>query len=112
MRNKLDELEFLAQSRSNDIISISETWWDESCEWCVATDGYRLLSRDRQDRPGGGVVLYVKERLDYMELAVGGGNVEILWVRIKGKTNKGDVVVGVYERQPSQDDNTNYSLRN
>jgi len=50
MRNKMDELEVLAQSHSYDIISISETWWDESSGWCVAIDGYRLFRRDRQVR--------------------------------------------------------------
>ena len=48
MRNKMDELEVLAQSRSYDIIGISETWWDESCGWCVAIGSRRLFKRDRQ----------------------------------------------------------------
>ena len=39
MRNKLDELQVLAQSHSYNIIGISETWWDESCDWGVAIDG-------------------------------------------------------------------------
>lgn len=32
------------------LISINvegETWWDESHDWSVATDGYRLFRRDR-----------------------------------------------------------------
>ena len=35
-RNKMNELEVLAQSQSYDIIGISETWWDESCGWLQA----------------------------------------------------------------------------
>ena len=54
MRNKLDELEVLAQSHSYDIIGISKTWWDESYGWCAAIDGSRLFRRDRQGRRGGG----------------------------------------------------------
>ena len=50
MRNKMDELEVLAQSHSYDIIGISETSWDESCDWCVTIDGYRFFWRDRQGR--------------------------------------------------------------
>ena len=41
-----------------------------------------------------------------MELAVGDGTVESLWVRLKGQTNKVDVIVGVYYRPPSQDGDT------
>ena len=32
MRDKQEELEALAHSQSYDIIGISETWWDESCD--------------------------------------------------------------------------------
>ena len=59
-------------------------------------DGYRLFRRDRQGRRGGGMVRYVKHGLDCMELQVGDGKIESLWVKIKGRTNKGDVVVGIY----------------
>lgn len=41
-----------------------------------------------------------------MELAVGNGTVEMLWVRIKGQTDKADFVVGVCCRPPRQDGNT------
>ena len=50
MRNKMEELEVLAQSCNYDIIDISKTWWDESCGWVVAIDGYRLFKRDRLGR--------------------------------------------------------------
>ncbi|GAB0203202.1 hypothetical protein GRJ2_002785800 [Grus japonensis] len=106
MRNKQEELEALAQSQRYDVIGISETWWEESCDWCAVMDGYRLFRRDRQGRRGGGVALYVTEGLDCTELSVGDDMVESLWVRIKGQANKGDVVVGVYYRPPSQDDAT------
>ncbi|GAB0206625.1 mitochondrial enolase superfamily member 1 [Grus japonensis] len=106
MRNKQEELEALAQSQCYDVIGISETWWEESCDWCAVMDGYRLFRRDRQGRRGGGVALYVTEGLDCTELSVGDDTVESLWVRIKGQANKGDVTVGVYYRPPSQDDIT------
>lgn len=41
-----------------------------------------------------------------MELSVGNGMAEILRVRAKGVAYKGDVVVRVYYRPPSQDDDT------
>lgn len=53
MRNKQEELEALAQSKSY-VIGISETWWEEAWEWCVAMDGYRLCRRDGQGRVGEG----------------------------------------------------------
>ncbi|GAB0177896.1 hypothetical protein GRJ2_000254900 [Grus japonensis] len=106
MRNKQEELEALAQSQCYDIIGISETWWEESCDWRAVMDGYRLFRRDRQGRRSGGEALYVTEGLDYTELSVSNNTVESLWVRLMGQANKGGVVVGVYYRPPSQDDAT------
>ncbi|GAB0210391.1 mitochondrial enolase superfamily member 1 [Grus japonensis] len=79
MRNKQEELEALAQSQCYDIIGISETWWEESCDWCAVMDGYRLFRRDRQGRRGGRVALYVTEGLDCTGLSVSDDTVESLW---------------------------------
>ncbi|KAJ7408181.1 mitochondrial fission process protein 1 [Willisornis vidua] len=105
MRSKEEEVEALAQSERSDIIGISETLGDETCEWSILLNGgYRLFKRDRQGRRGEGVSVCVRERLECMELTVGNGSVESLWVRIKGQTNNVDVIVGVYYRSHSQDD--------
>ncbi|KAK4830017.1 hypothetical protein QYF61_008280 [Mycteria americana] len=69
-------------------------------------DGYKLFRRDRRGRRGGGVALYVRECLDSLELYDGDDRVECLWVRIRGKTNKADIVVGVCYRPPNQDEET------
>ena len=72
----------------------------------MCCNGYRLFRRDRQGRRDGGVAMYVKQGLDCVELQVDSSKVESLWVRIKGQTNTGDVVLGVCYRPPSQDDDT------
>lgn len=43
------------------------------------------------------------ERVGCREFAAGSDMVESCWVRIKGKANKADVVVGVCYRSASQD---------
>ena len=50
------------------------------------------------------MALYLVEELECTELAVGDGTVESFWVRIKGQTE--DVVMEVYCRPLSQDDDT------
>ncbi|GAB0203723.1 hypothetical protein GRJ2_002837900 [Grus japonensis] len=67
-------------------------------------DGYKLFRRDRQGRRGGGVALYVRECFDCLELDDGDDRVERLRVRIRGKTNKADIVVGCCYRPPNQDE--------
>ncbi|KAK4821107.1 hypothetical protein QYF61_013445 [Mycteria americana] len=70
----------------------------------MVIDGYKLFRRDRRGRRGGGVALYIRECLDNLELDDGDNRVECLWVRIRGKANKADIVVGVCYRPPNQDD--------
>ncbi|PKU40554.1 rna-directed dna polymerase from mobile element jockey-like [Limosa lapponica baueri] len=103
MGNKQEELEAIVQPESYDVVAITETWWDESNDWSATMDGYKLLRRDRQGRRGGGMALYVREDYDCVELTEGNGKLECLWVRIRGKASKVDIVVGVCYRPPSQD---------
>lgn len=52
------------------------------------------------------MALYGIEGLECVELTLGNGTVERLWIRIKGQTNNADFTVGVYSGPPSQDDHT------
>ena len=58
-------------------------------------DGYKLLRKDRQGRRGGGVALYVKEWFEVTEFMTGDNKVESLWVKIRGRADKADILVGV-----------------
>jgi len=61
MGNKQEELEAIILQDSNDMLAITETWWDNSYDWHALMDGYRLFRKDRPTRSGGGVALYVRE---------------------------------------------------
>lgn len=60
--------------------------------------GYRLFRRDRLGRRVGRVPLRVRERFDCLNVLLFEG----LWVRIKGKANEADIMVGVCYRPSSQ----------
>ncbi|KAJ7410343.1 hypothetical protein WISP_109099 [Willisornis vidua] len=98
------ELEATVQQENYDVVAVTETWWDDSHDWSAAMEGYKLFRKDRQDRRGGAVALYVREFLDSVELEVINNKVECLWTRIRGKANKADILVGVSYRPPNQDD--------
>ncbi|PKU36299.1 mitochondrial fission process protein 1 [Limosa lapponica baueri] len=104
MGNKQDELEHIVQQDSYDIVAITETWWSDGHDWNAVMNGYKFFRRDRQGRRGGGVALYVRECFDCIELDFCDDKVECLWVRMKGKANKGDFVLGVLYRPPNQDE--------
>ena len=88
----------------NDLVAITKTWWDHSHDWSAVMDGYKLFRRDRQGRKRGDVTLYIKECFDVEELGVGNVEVECLWVRIRGKACRGDILVGVCYRLPNHDE--------
>ena len=69
-------------------------------------DGYKLFRKDRQGRRGGGMALYVKECFEVTELMTGENKVESLWVKIRARANKADILVGVCYRPPNQDEET------
>ncbi|RMC22210.1 hypothetical protein DUI87_00521 [Hirundo rustica rustica] len=94
----------MVQQQSCDVVAIRETWWDESHGWSTARDGYKLFRRDRKGRRGGGVALYIKKALDTIGIETNEDGVEHLWVRIKGKANKADVLLGVCYRPPNQEE--------
>ncbi|GAB0209357.1 maestro heat-like repeat-containing protein family member 7 [Grus japonensis] len=96
--NKQEELEAIVQQENYDIVAITETRWDDLHNWAAAMDDYKLFRRDRQGRRGGEVALYVRECFDCLELDDGDERVECLWVRIRGKANKTDTMVGVCYR--------------
>ncbi|PKU44704.1 glycerol kinase [Limosa lapponica baueri] len=108
MGNKQEELEATVLLESYDIVANTETWCDESHDWSVAIEGYKLFRRDRRERRGGGVTLYVKEWIESEEISIKPSlvsveRVESLWVTVKGQTNMRYTVVGVYYRPPDQD---------
>jgi len=68
-------------------------------------DGYKLFRRDRQEKRGGGVGLYVRDCFDCTELNDCDDKVECLClsVKMRGKAHKADILLGVCYRPPSQD---------
>jgi len=56
-------------------------------------DGYKLFRRHRQGKSG--VALYFGDCLDCIELNDCNDKVECLWVKMKGKANKADILLGV-----------------
>ncbi|GAB0210150.1 hypothetical protein GRJ2_003480800 [Grus japonensis] len=112
MGNKQEELEMCVRLQGYDLIGITETWWDSSCDWSVGMEGHRLFRKDRQGRRGGGITLYINDQLECMELHLGMDEepTKSLWVRIKGRAGAGDIIVGVCYRPPDQGDRADEAL--
>jgi len=95
MGNKQEDLEDIVQQHSYDFVAITETWWDYSHDWSAAMDGYKLFRRDRGGKRSTGVALYVRDCFDCIELDNCDDKVDCLWVEMRGKANKADILLGV-----------------
>jgi len=102
--NKQEKLEAIVQQDSYDLVTTTEMWWDDSYDWSAAMDGYKLFRRDRQGKRGGGVGLYVTDCFDCIELDACDDKVERLCVKMRGKANKADILLGVCYRPLNQDE--------
>lgn len=49
------------------------------------------------------MALYVRECFCVVELSAGNGNVESLWVRMKGKASKSYILLELYYKLPNHD---------
>ena len=43
MENKQKEMETLVHWENYDFIAIMETWWDDSLNWNITVEGYKLF---------------------------------------------------------------------
>jgi len=108
MGNKQEELEATVMLESYDLVATTEALSDESHDWRAAINGYELFRRDRKGRRGAGITLYIKKWTEYEELSMKNSHeqVESLWERTRERSNKGNLVVGVYYKLPDQGEPT------
>ncbi len=71
IRNKFRELQALIKVKSWDIIGITEIWihsQDRDLIWEFNINGYCIFNKDRINKEGGGVLLYIRETLKPTEI--------------------------------------------
>ena len=89
----LDECKF-------GIMGVCETFIDSNvADNEISIDGYSIAKKNR-NRHGGGVLLYVKDGIDYSEITeLASEQVESVWIKLMYK--KETLMLGVVYRPPS-----------
>lgn len=85
-----------------NVVPIKKSWWEDSHDWSAAVDGKMVFRKDR-GRRGGRMALYFSEALDSVEIEVD-DKFECLWVRIRGKVNRANILVGIFYTSLKQDE--------
>ena len=100
---KKDEIMWLTQSSNIDILCLTETWLNQnilSAE--LEFPGYTILRKDRINRTGGGVAIYIKNTLCYKERSdiVTDQHIEMLWTEITTTNKDQNILVSCIYRPP------------
>nr|XP_054763097.1 uncharacterized protein LOC129269612 [Lytechinus pictus] len=102
IKNKKEEVGALIDSANPDIIIGTETWLKPEVHSSeIFPVGYNVIRRDRQDRPGGGVLIAIKDSLSFQQLS---SDVQCENVFIKvSLSGRKSLVIGALYRPPSSD---------
>ena len=100
MLSKLDEFKMILDECNFDIMGVCEPFIDSNvADNEISIDGYSIVKKDR-NRHGGGVLLYVKDGIDYSEInELASEQVESVWIQLMYK--KETLMLGVVYRPPS-----------
>ncbi|PFX14421.1 hypothetical protein AWC38_SpisGene21425 [Stylophora pistillata] len=102
LRNKMDELRVFCDEHRPHIVTINETWLDDSfTDTKIAPPGYSVMRKDR-DKNGGGVAVYIAEQLNYSRLEEStiqtrNDNFESIWFEVCRPKTKNILCGAIYK---------------
>ena len=107
MTSTFDEFQFMVNKLKLDIITLSETWLknDKHLLEYVNLPGYKFSYRNRDEKRGGGVGVYIKDCITYKirnDIISLDDSLEHLRVEVKGKNKKTPYLIGIVY-QPSSE---------
>lgn len=106
LQPKLDEIDFLIKKTKLDILCISETWLKKRVkDKDISIKGYTLRRKDRPRIRGGGVCIYIKDTIPFIDRPdlTDFNDVEGLWIELVAKNNDNTLICCMY-RQPKATD--------
>ena len=86
--NKFSDFDAIldCQRKSVHLIAVTETWFSKiNPARSYPLPSYRQFHRDRQDRTGGGIAVYVRQDISSREVSTEHipGHLEVMWLHLK-----------------------------
>lgn len=104
--SSIDDIHVLMLNDKIDVLTLSETWLDESIsdqEICPDVTGLHIIRRDR-NRRGGGVAIMLSRRMKYKHRPdISEGKIESIWIELFPNSKRAMNICCTY-RPPSQYD--------
>ena len=100
MYNKMSEIKLITKESNPAVLSITETWLDDShTDDSISIEGYNIVRRDRVTHAGG-VIMYIRSDLAYNHRGdLQNDNLEDLWIELLLHKTK-PIFVGTCYRAP------------
>ena len=119
MSSTFDEFQVMLYQHPFDIITLSKTWLrnDKNLLQNVQIPGYSFYYKNRDERLGGGVGIYIKDAIKYKEqqdLSKLDETIEHMWIECQGKNKNKNYLLSVFyqprpeDRKTNMDSNTRY----
>ena len=107
MTSIFDEFQFMDSESKFNIITLSETWLKNGKHLLgyVNLPGYKFSYRNRDEKIGGGVGVYIKDCITYKirnAIISPDDSLEHLWVEVKGKNKKSLYLIGIVYQPTSK----------
>ena len=101
---KIEELRVMLKKSKLDILTISESWLDNSVlPHEIEIENYTVIRKDR-NRQGGGVMQYISNSLEYKERSdLNHERVEAIWLELQATDNNTKYLICSYYRSPDKD---------
>ena len=101
MSSTFDEFQVMLCQHPFDIITLSKTWLrnDKNLLQNVQIPGYSFYYKNRDERLGGGVGIYIKDAIKYKEqqdLSKLDETIEHMWTECQGKNKNKNYLAGVF----------------
>ena len=91
---KMDQLRLLCERNGANIITLSETWLNKDIDDSeIELPGYSIIRRDRSERTGGGVIIYIRDGLVFSERNDLHNNNEAIWIQVN-RTRCKPLIIG------------------
>ena len=98
-------MEEVVLTENYDIIGVTESWLNTENRDFLAEynlPGYSIFEKSRTDKKGGGILLYVKDHLNPVQLPKPQiANIDTLYLLLKDNLGK-KIVIGLIYRPPAQ----------
>ena len=90
IRGKLDQVKDMIVTSKVDLYGFSETFLNNKlCENELFISGYSYLRRDRNEKSGGGILVYIKETIVFRRIAqFEDGTIESVWLELQLNNSK------------------------